>query len=340
MSQLDKVEQALEEYGYSQKGKGGRVALIVMSLLLVLIVGAAGWLGLQWSSTKARALQAEQSLLSVGQRLSEMEIQNSELSAQLADKQTEIERLRQEWTSQVAQLETEHKEQMQRTYARMNQIVYDSKETLTYIEDIESRLRSGEQISREQAAELASVANGLALLKEKYKKPMAEFRELDQYFKRQLSTLSTSSSPTSYAVATPVRTGGEDPRETAGLFKKIFQNKKFQAERDAYLEEKGKERGIAQGVAEGRAQGIEVGKREALTQAQQVVRNAYARAQRQMGELSIDMDRYVVQLERLSQQEGANAAEIEAFFETSKQILQIHTEVMGTEPTRVEAVRP
>ncbi len=42
-------------------------------------------------------------------------------------------------------MKKEHSEQLQRTYAQMNEIIYDSRSTLEYIGDIETRLRSGQK---------------------------------------------------------------------------------------------------------------------------------------------------------------------------------------------------
>ena len=86
-------------------------------------------------------------------------------------------------------MKTQHGEQLQRTYAQMNEIVYDSRKTLSYIGDIETRLRSGQAIDQQEAAKLSSVINGLAFLHQQYSKPLNEFRELDRYFATQLSAI-------------------------------------------------------------------------------------------------------------------------------------------------------
>ncbi|MDF1754523.1 MAG: hypothetical protein P1U89_17195 [Verrucomicrobiales bacterium] len=329
------VDETLKEYGYGKtRGKAGYIGL---SILLLLATIGTVFMGKLWSDEKAKNLQAEVTFKTMSQRLSEMENRNSELSSQLTDKQSELERVRDEWSNQVAELEESHKEQLQRTFAQMNEIVYDSKKTLTYINDIEVRLRKGQKMDQQEAQKLASVVNGLSFLHEQYKKPIAEFRELDRYFQKQLDTIPRSSGGevirSTSATATVSR---PDPAETTNVLKKIFNNRQFKAEREAYLEEKGR----AQGVVEGRVTGRQEGKREALTQAQQVVKQAYARAQAQMNALALDKNKFLAQLDQLVASNNQSAEEVEAFFQQSKEILKIHDQIMNIEPTKVEQLRP
>lgn len=334
------VDQTLEEYGYPQKTRiAGYIAL---SIFLLIAIAAALYLAKLWNDEKSRYLQTQQSFDKLTTEFNEVEIRNATLSGKVADLESEMELLKQEWTSEIADLEAEHKETLQRTYDHMNEIVYDSKKTLSYINDIEGRLRKGQKMNRMEAAKLANIVNGLSFLHEQYKKPIKEFHELDRYFQRQLDAIPASgrSSAISSRVIQATPAVEPDPADTTNLIGKIFQNRKYKAKREAYLEEKGRAEGIARGVVQGRATGVKEGKREALTQARQVVQQAYSRAQKQMNQLQLDKDNYLKQLDQVVEWNNLSVADVEDFFQNSKQILKIHDEIMSVEPTKLKNVRP
>ncbi len=299
-------EKALEMYGYGKPGKGKTIAIVLLAILFLAAVATAGFLGRFWSEEQSKTLTIEQQVKSISSRVSELENRNAELSSLLADKQAETERITEEWSKQVETLKKEHSEQLQRTYSQMNEIVYDSRSTLAYIGDIETRLRAGQKIDKDEAAKLSGVVNGLAFLHQQYSKPLNEFRELDRFFAKQLSTLPADA---------------VDPIETTPLGKRIFKNKEFKEERADYFENQGR--------------------RSALVEAQTVVATAYAAAQRQMSSISLDMNQHLAQLEQVIASNETSGAEVDAFFEKSKEILKIHDRIMNIEPTKtVPPVQP
>lgn len=298
-------DDALAAYGYGKPGKGKTIAIVLLVLLLLATGGATIFLGKLWSDEQSKTLAMEEQVKSITQRASDFESKNAELSSLLADKQAETERITQEWTQQVETLKKEHSEQLQRTYAQMNEIVYDSRSTLAYIGDIENRLRSGQKIDRDEAAKLTGVINGLAFLHQQYGKPLTEFRELDRYFTRQLSALPADQ---------------PDPRETASLGRKLFKGKELKEERDAYLQNQGR--------------------RTALVEAKNSVNAAYANAQRQMAKISLDANQYLSQLQKIVDSNEGSAAEVDEFFEKSKEILKIHDKIMSIEPPKTQTVQP
>ncbi|HRQ89169.1 MAG TPA: hypothetical protein PLA50_10240 [Bacteroidia bacterium] len=298
-------DDALAAYGYGKPGKGKTIAIVLLVLLLLATAGATIFLGKLWSDEQSKTLAMEEQVKSITQRASDLESKNAELSSLLADKQAETERITQEWTQQVETLKKEHSEQLQRTYAQMNDIVYDSRSTLAYIGDIENRLRSGQKIDRDEAAKLTGVINGLAFLHQQYGKPLTEFRELDRYFTRQLSALPADQ---------------PDPRETASLGRKLFKGKELKEERDAYLQNQGR--------------------RTALVEAKNSVNAAYANAQRQMAKISLDANQYLSQLQKIVDSNEGSAAEVDEFFEKSKEILKIHDKIMSIEPPKTQTVQP
>ncbi|MEM9016619.1 MAG: hypothetical protein AAGC68_06370 [Verrucomicrobiota bacterium] len=305
MSTDPNTEETLEAYGYGRKGSAKNWIIVLLSILLVGATAAAIILGTFWSRNQSELLTTRQKLDEFTTRVSGLENKNAELSSLLADKQAQLARLQEEWTTEVETMKKEHNEQLQRTYAQLNEIVYDTKGTLSYIGDVESRLREGRDLNLEEAAQLKSVVNGLVFLHEQYKKPLNEFRELSRYFNQQLSRLPADA---------------VDPIETTPLGKRIFQNRKFKEERAQFFENQGR--------------------RSALSGAKQQVEAAYASAQRQMSSVSLDINEYLASLENIIESNENSAASVDEFFEKSKAILKIHDEIMQIEPDSEPTVKP
>lgn len=298
MTPLYDAESTLDAYGSGSSSKGKTVAFVLLSLLLVGSAVAAAVLGKLWSDEQVKTLAMNQQLRAITTQVSSLENKNAELSSLLADKQSELDRLREEWSSQVANLEQSHDEQLKRSYAQMNEIVFNSGKTMEYISGMESRLKAGETLSREQASQLSSVVMGIASLHEQYKKPLSEFRELNRYFNEQLAKIPADA---------------VDPMESAPLGKRIFKAKELKEERDQFLSDQGR--------------------RSALVEAQDQIGKAYARAQYQMSNLSLDTTRYLKELETITGDQQKSAADIAKFFDETKDVLKIHEEIMKFEPT-------
>lgn len=314
MSEDYSTDEALSELGYANKsGGGGKVIIIILALLLLVASGAAVFMAKRWSDGQSKILTFNLELKKERDQRSLAEAKSAELSSLLADKQSENERIKEEWSNQIATLRSQHKEQLQRTYGQMNEIVYDSRKTLAYIGDIETRLRDGQNIDRAEAAKLANVVNGLAFLYEQYKKPMAEFRELDQYFTRQLASI-----PKSEAV---------DPKTSTPPLQRLFKGKKYKQAQEEYK--------LAQA-----ADNQNKGKKDALTRARSEVRSAYSRAQSQMKALDFDKNKYLAQLDQIVGSNNNSAQSVEEFFNSSKEILKIHDKIMNIKPVKTTTVKP
>jgi len=304
--EIDPAE-TLSQLGYAAKSGGKwKAAAIVLLLLFIAALGSAIFMAKRWSDAQSKTLSMERQLKEATTRLSTAEAKSAELSSLLADKQAENERLREEWASQVKTLTTEHDAQLQRTYGQMNEIVYDSRKTLAYIGDIETRLRKGQKIDQTEAVKLKNVISGLSFLYEQYKKPMSQFRELDHYISRQLASIPDESKV--------------DPKETTPPLQRIFKNKQFKEAQATYHKTQGKT--------------------ETLLQAKSQVQAAYSRAQAQMSSLNFDKNKYLTELDNMVKSNEASAQEVEDFFENSKEILKIHDKIMNLKPTEQPDVKP
>lgn len=276
--------------------------IIVLSLLLLLALGGCGVLGWLWSQENARVIAQKDELQILNAEVVGLQGKVSDLSGQLQDQQAESVRLKREWDTQVAQLKSDHQDQMQRTYAQMDNIVHDSRKTLEYINRIERKLREGQELSREEAQELAAIGNGLTFLHRQYEKPIEEFRELEKFLTKQLNVASVV-----------------PPTQRGAFFKRMF-SKDYREHEQEYFRDQGK--------------------RAAFERSRAKVTEAYARAQAQMRQLSVQSEEYLKNLQAIVSSNQSNAAETADFFEQSKEILQIHDRIMSLEPDEPVQVRP
>ncbi len=282
------------------------IAAIVSVILGVLLLGAVGgvaYLGQLYSEEKTLNFQLDASVKATKLELDKANEAKRETESQLIDKQAEVERLKTEWTQQVDQLKKDHQDKVERIYAQMNEIVYDSKKTLEYIGSVEDKLKSGQALDKEEAKKLEAVTNGLAMLHSQYKKPINEFRELDNYLTDQLNL--------------PAATA---PKQKHAFLRRIF-SKDYRAQEAEYFKDQGQ--------------------REAFERARTKVADAYARAQSQMQSLELDSDKYLAELEAVSSTNKASDQEVTDFFEKSKEILKIHDRIMNIEPeSGLNPIRP
>ena len=82
------------------------------------------------------------------------------------------------------------------------------------------------------------------------------------------------------------------------------------------------------------------GRVSALTEARGRVASAYSNAQQQMAGVSLDINKYLAQLEDLMESNERSAEEVARFFETSKEILKIHDKIMSIEPPQTPTIQP
>ncbi len=297
----DPVEESYPDNPY-QRPRRARAGVIVLSLLLLLALSACGAIGYFWSLDKGKLLTQENQLRNLQSDLIALEASNADLGGQLVDQRSENERLRNEWDTQVAQLKKEHRDQMESTYAQMDNIIHDSRKTLEYIAGVERKLKAGQTISKEEARQLAAIGTGLTFLHKQYEKPIEEFRELEKFLADQLNV----------AAVVP-------PAERGKFFKRMFSQDYREHEQEYFRDQ---------------------GKRDAFERSRTKVTEAYGRAQAQMKQLSVQSTEYLDQLQAIVDSNNNNAADIEDFFDQSREILQIHDRIMNLEPDLPAQIQP
>lgn len=299
-SDIENTEFPSEEP--SSKG-GGKIAIVILSLLLGAALGGAATLGHLWSQEQEKALAAETKNKELNEAISDLKRNNSSLQSQINDKNAELQRERADRIKEREKLLAEKNEEIQEAYARFNEMVYDSRKTMEYIGSVQDKLRAGKRLDEEEAKQLRSVVNGLGFLKQQYNKPIQEFRELESYLSEQL--------------AAPQMV---PPKQRYGLLKRIF-SQDYKDEREEFFKEQGQ--------------------REAFERARTKVVQAYANAQAQMKQLSLDTDDFLDKLDAIADANDASATDVQNFFDKSKEMLKIHDRIMSIEPEKeLQGVRP
>ena len=273
-----------------------RVWIVLLLLLLLCAIGACGALGYFWSQDKSKLLAQEGDLQVLREEVVITKNKVADYTAQLEDQRVENERIRGDWDKQVAQMKKDHRDQMQKTYAQMDNIIHDSRQTLEYIDRVERKLKAGQQLSKEESQQLMAIGNGLTFLHKQYEKPIEEFRELEKFLTDQLNVASVV-----------------PPTQRGAFFKRML-SKNYREHEQEYFRDQGK--------------------RAAFERSRTKVTEAYARAQAQMKQLSVQGSEYLQQLQAVVDSNDAQSSDIDAFFDQSKEILQIHDRIMSLEPDR------
>ncbi|MCB1237339.1 MAG: hypothetical protein KDM91_19905 [Verrucomicrobiae bacterium] len=285
------------------RGGGSKGPIVILTLLMLALAGLAGVFGWLWSKQQKLVLERDGQIRQLEAQATQLEKTKSDLEAELADKQSELDRERSERAKERERLLAEGAEKLQRAYAQFNEIVYDSRKTIEYIGSVEDKLKAGKALDEQESEKLKTVVNGLTMLHQQYRKPIGEFRELERYLSEQLAV------PASIP-----------PKERYGLLQRIF-SKEYKVERENFYKEQGQ--------------------REAFERARGKVAEAYGRAQAQMNAIALDSDKFLNELDTLIASNNASAAEVDAFFEKSKEILKIHDKIMSIEPEKdLQPVKP
>ncbi|MEM7144371.1 MAG: hypothetical protein AAF591_04505 [Verrucomicrobiota bacterium] len=274
---------AIEEDPASRTGAGTTLALTFSILVNLILIAGAYFL--YKAKTEADAQVA--STIAQMKTLEENHVEKiAELEANFSD---EMRKSDAEWNQRLADAEAAHQRLLSGIYGQVNKIMYESDETLKYIDTLEGKLRSGQTLAKEEIDTLQMIGSGLGYLQEQYEKPIGEFRELEQFLASKLDV-------------PPL-----PPKEKGKFLARIF-SKKFREEEKEYYRD--------------------VGRWEAFESARNEVTAAYGRAQQQMSQVGLNTDKYLADLQNLIAAKEANAEQLTDFFDSSRKVLNIHQEIM------------
>jgi len=223
----------------------------------------------------------------------DQEMQNT-LAAQNAQHQQTLQTLNDEMDKKLSELRQSQRRQMADAYKEFENIFAGNRQTIEYLNLLEGKVKSGQQLSKIEVEKLTLITSGIGFLQKQYQKPLQEFTALQDYFESAASRAS------------------EKPKSNFGFFKRMF-NKDFrEAEKEFYREE---------------------GARRAFTEAQGKFNEVYAGAQRSMRAVNLDAEGQLRKLtELIEDKKTANAEDLAAFFDKARQALRTHQNVLDFEP--------
>jgi len=274
-----------------------------LTVTLFIMLGATVFLafltrdkGAQLDATKAQLAAVETDLAAT----------KKEAERAKAEHEANLKRINADWETQIKTVQEANDERLTQGMASVakvvDEVVNNSGAAVGYLQQLEAKVRSGQQLQRAEVDKLRGMASGLAYLNKQYEKPLDEFKELDSYVSSQLQLPSTTS-----------------PEEKGKLFRRLF-SPGYREQQKTQLAEFYEDQG----------------RREALTGMQTKVVESYSQAQSQMAAIGVDQKKYLDSLEAIVNGKQGDIQSMESFFEVSGKILNIHQKMMAIEPPPVD----
>ncbi|SKA99667.1 hypothetical protein SAMN02745166_03000 [Prosthecobacter debontii] len=269
------------------------------NIALILVFAALGY-GIWHYHSDAGRLRQQIDQLKASHELA-LQAKDEELQRSLASQneqhQKAIQSLNDDFDKKLVSLRQDQRQQMASAYKEFENIFSGNKQTIEYINLLESKVKSGQALSKNEVERLTVITSGISFLQKQYQKPMQEFNALQDYFEN------ASKRPS------------EKPKSNFGFFKRMFSKDFREAEKEALREE---------------------GARRAFTEAQGKFETVYASAQRSMRGVNLDADAQVKKLnELIEDKKVANAEDLTSFFDKARQALRTHQDVLDFEPDSV-----
>lgn len=216
------------------------------------------------------------------------------LASQNAQHQKALQSLNDDHDKKLGELRAEQRQQMARAYKEFESIFTGNKQTLDYIAALESKMKSGQTLSKIELEKMTVIASGVGFLQKQYQRPLQEFAALRDYFEDV------------------AKRPNEKPRSSFGFFKRMFSREFREAEKEYYREE---------------------GARRAFEEAQGKFDGVYAAAQRSMKAVNLDTDALLKKLDDLIQaRQEANAEDLSSYFSKAREALRTHQEILDFDP--------
>jgi hypothetical protein len=217
------------------------------AILIVIIFGLGGF---AWKTLMDKqAVEADFARLEASQMQAlkdkQAETQKA-LAAQAEQHQRAIQQLSVDHEAKLDELRAAQREKMAEAYTEFENIFEGNKKTIDYINALEGKVKSGQDLSKMEIEKLAVITTGLSYLQKQYQKPLQEFGELESYFATQASRQP------------------EKPSSRFRFFKRMFSKNFRESEKEFYREQ---------------------GAQAAMEEAQTKFTTVYASAQKSMAEV-------------------------------------------------------
>ena len=237
-----------------------QVRLLLMALVLSL-GGMGAWV---WKA-KDNQWEAEQAEAKAVQMTREtLEAKDAEIQKALQDQQAkhdkDVAALNEKHEQDLDALRKAERQRMAQAFNQFSDILDGNKKTLDYINLLEEKVKSGQNVSTNEAQKLAIIATALGYLQKQYQKPFREFVELEAYLSKRAGA------------------NVDTPNMRFAFFKRIFNSEFREQEREFYRTE---------------------GERRGFQEASEKFSEAYAAAQKQMVGVNVDFEKSIMKLNDL-----------------------------------------
>lgn len=220
-------------------------------------------------------------------------------AADNARHQQDLQKLNADHEVKIEEIRSRERVKFAQVYEQFSNILDGDRKTLDYINLIEEKVKSGQMVSKAEAEQLALIATGLTYLQKQYTKPFEDFGELEAYLQKRASVQI------------------ETPNMRNAFWKRMFSREFREKERELYRSE---------------------GERRGFQEARSRFSEAYAAAQKRMGEVSLNMDQTIAKLSDLIQEKQAGTPDLSQFFDQARKALSTHQKLLEFEPEPVKPV--
>lgn len=276
--------------------------LNILSLIVVAAFGYTTWHFYSESEQRQKEMEELKATHELALQTKDEETQRS-LAAQNDQHQAALQSLNDEHDKKLVELRQNQRQQMASAYKEFENIFSGNRQTIEYINFLEGKVKSGQELSKNEVERLTVITSGISFLQKQYQKPMQEFTALQEYFDAALKR------PT------------EKPK--SGFFKRMFSKNAREAEKE-YLREEGARQAFTE--AQEKFQTV-------YTSAQRSMRGVNLDADAQIRKLT----------ELVEDKKTANAEDLSSFFNKARQALRTHQDVLDFEPeapVQLPTVRP
>lgn len=279
-----------------------QVRLLLMALVLSL-GGMGTWVWKakdnQWEAEAAAAKSEEKAAAAVATKEAELQ---SALQAQQERHDKDLAAINEKHEKDLDALSKSERQRMAQAFTQFSDILDGNKKTLDYINLLEDKVKSGQNVSANEAQKLATIATALGYLQKQYQKPFREFAELEAYLSKRAGT------------------NIDTPNMRFAFWKRLFSSEFREQEREFYRTE---------------------GERRGFQEASDKFSQAYAAAQKQMAGVNVDFEKSIMKLNDLiSEKKTEDLSEFfnqaRKALNTHQQLLEFEPE--GTKPA--DAPRP
>ena len=275
----------------------------VRSLIAALVLVLSGMGTWVWKINQDVAAAKADLSKAEEKRLKELDLKDQQaqhaLKLQQEEHQKDLVKQNEEFEKKLDDLRKQERKRMTAAFEQFGGLLEGNKKTLDYINLLEQKVKSGQAISKNEAEKLAVVATGLGYLQKQYAKPFEQFSELEGYLSKRANA------------------NVESPNMNHSFWKRIFNSEFREQEREFYRSE---------------------GERRGFQEAQSKFSSAYASAQKQMGNVTLQTDKLITGLNDLIEEKNQNAPDLTDFFNQARKALNTHQKLLEFEPDATKPV--